>query len=436
MDKLNTAYQRKNQSLEFNLRLKSVHIIKMSEEKDNLKSIKVYKFNNTKENWHEFALKFRVIADTRGYYGIIDGDVTPPDEKETITITTEDKGDVLKDKRDKLKARAANKLGYRDLVMSTEGISLNIVENATSEELMKGDLKKAWERLERRWNLKTREDKVEVYTKFLNYKLENTRQRPIDWITFMEKKRAELMNTGHIMDDEMFITHLLNSPPQSEYEGAILVIKDKLRKGPVEIPEIEQVLEDKYQAMKHAKGWEEEEDDYALFASPSNRKGPKKAFKGHCGYCGEFGHKAADCPNKKSNQNKGQKTKTQHKKRQYGKGDSRGKGHLDMSKIKCFNCGENGHFAHDCPRACDNANIAQESEQKGKLESMLDLDSTSVSEECVMVCMELQYEDASEDKVVYGDQGISAEEYEKATYDEFMKTQSEEEDEVKCNVAQ
>ena len=86
------------------------------------------------------------------------------------------------------------------------------------------------------------------------------------------KKRAEHMNTGHIMDDETFITHLLSSLPQSEYEGAILVIKDKLRKGPVDLPEIEQVLEDKYQALKHAKGWEEEEDDYALFASPSNKK--------------------------------------------------------------------------------------------------------------------------------------------------------------------
>ena len=93
------------------------------------------------------------------------------------------------------------------------------------------------------------------------------------------------------MDDETFITHLLNSLPQTEYVGAILVKKDKLRKGPVEIPEIEQVLEDKYQAMKHAKAWEEEEDDYALFASPSNKQRPKKAFTGHCGYCGEFGHK-------------------------------------------------------------------------------------------------------------------------------------------------
>ena len=113
------------------------------------------------------------------------------------------------------------------------------------------------------------------------------------------------MNTWHRMEDETFITHLLNSLPQSEYEEAILVIKHKLRKGHMELSEIEQVLEHKYQAMKHAKGCDEEEDDYALFAGPSNKKMPEKAFKGGCGYCGEFGHKAADCPNKKSNQNKG-----------------------------------------------------------------------------------------------------------------------------------
>ena len=184
--------------------------------------------------------------------------------------------------------------------------------------------------------------------------------------------------------------------------------------------------------MKHAKGWEEEEDDYAIIASPNNKKGPKKAFKGRCGYCGEFRYKAAECPNKKSNQNKGQKSKTHQKKKQHGKGDSKGKGHLDMSKIKCFNYGEYGHFAHDCPKARDNANIAQEIEQKGKLESMLHLDSTSVSEECAMVCTELQYEDASEQEVVYSDQGISIEEYEKATYDNLTKTQREEEDKVKC----
>ena len=46
---------------------------------------------------------------------------------------------------------------------------------------------------------------------------------------------------------------------------------------------------------------------------------------------------------------------------------------------------------------------------------MLDLNSTSVCEECMMVCRELQYEDVDEDHIVYGDQGINAEEYEKTT---------------------
>ena len=164
----------------------------MSEEKDGLKSIKVYKFNYTKESLHEFALKFRVIADDRGYDDIIEGIGTPPDEEEDLDILDEDDAAVIKSKKEKQLARAANKKGLRDLVMSTEGISLNIVENAVSDKLTRGDLKKAWGRLERCWNPKTREDKVQFYTKFLHYKLENVKQRPIDWLAFMEKKRNEL----------------------------------------------------------------------------------------------------------------------------------------------------------------------------------------------------------------------------------------------------
>ena len=237
------------------------------------------------------------------------------------------------------------------------------------------------------------------------------------------------------MDDETFITHLLNSLPQTEYEGAILVIKDKLRKGPVEIPEIEQVLEDKNQAMKHAKGWEEEEDNYALFASPSNKKVPRKHSKDVVDTVENLDTKQQIVQTRKATKIR-VKIKNSAKEKQHGKGDSKGKGHLDMSKIKCFNCGEYGHFACDCPKARDNTNIARESEQKGKSESMLDLNSTSVSEECAMVCTELQYEDASKDEVVYGDQGISGEEYEKGTYGDLMKTESEEEDKIKCTVAQ
>ena len=94
----------------------------------------------------------------------------------------------------------------------------------------------------------------------------------------MEKKGSELFNTGHEMEDETF-THLLNSLPQVEYEGAILVIKEKLRKDKVDLPEIEQILEDKYQSMKTAKGWDDEEDDYALFTSHTNKRKYKNSLK-------------------------------------------------------------------------------------------------------------------------------------------------------------
>ena len=83
----------------------------MSEEMESLKSIKVYKFNTTKESWHEFALNFRVIADDRGYDDIIEGIETPPDEKEDLEILEKDNAAVKKSKKEKQLARAATKKG-------------------------------------------------------------------------------------------------------------------------------------------------------------------------------------------------------------------------------------------------------------------------------------------------------------------------------------
>ena len=86
-------------------------------------------------------------------------------------------------------------------------------------------------------------------------------------------------NTGYIMDNEMFITHLLNSLPQAEYKGTILVINERLRSSSCDLAQVEQLLEDKYLSMRYVKGWEEEEDDYALFASPAKKEGQKNSLK-------------------------------------------------------------------------------------------------------------------------------------------------------------
>ena len=107
-----------------------------------------------------------------------------------------------------------------------------------------------------------------------------------------------------------------------------------------------------------------------------------------------------------------------------------------MSNIKCYNCGEYGHYAHDCLKPHDNANIAQENEQNMKFKNLLDLDNSSVNEECAMMCTDIHSEDGDEDIIVYGDQGVSTEEHDETMYSELMKTQSEEEDTVNSIVAQ
>ena len=98
------------------------------------------------------------------------------------------------------------------------------------------------------------------------------------------------------------------------------MIKERLRGSTCDLAQVEQLLEDKYLSMKLVKDWEEEGDNYALFASPAKKKGQKKQFKGRCGYCGEIGHKAANCPDKKSkkkedSQDKSDKKETQKPKR-------------------------------------------------------------------------------------------------------------------------
>ena len=52
-----------------------------------------------------------------------------------------------------------------------------------------------------------------------------------------------------------------------------------------------------------------------MFASPAKKKGPKKQFKGRCGYCGEIGHKAAKCPDKKGKKKEDSQDKSDKKRR-------------------------------------------------------------------------------------------------------------------------
>ena len=45
-----------------------------------------------------------------------------------------------------------------------------------------------------------------------------------------------------------------------------------------------------------------------------------------------------------------------------------------------------GHLDRDCPKPCENTNIARENEQNRKLVELMDFGDDSVCKECAMIC--------------------------------------------------
>ena len=90
------------------------------------------KFNSRKEDWAEFAMKFRAIADERGYDKSLDRSETVPAEDAKLADDNT--------RREKKRLRKMNKTGYRDLALATKEMSLTIVGSAKTDDFPSGDL--------------------------------------------------------------------------------------------------------------------------------------------------------------------------------------------------------------------------------------------------------------------------------------------------------
>ena len=57
----------------------------------------------------------------------------------------------------------------------------------------------------------------------------------------MERNRNELENAGHEMDDETYLTHVMASLHQEDYQATILTLKAKLREDDLMIEDSETI---------------------------------------------------------------------------------------------------------------------------------------------------------------------------------------------------
>ena len=105
--------------------------------------------------------KIMLIADERVYDKILEGTVNVPRDSD------------MTGREANAQINAANKRGYRDLILATKDTSLTMVANAKTDALPKGDLHLAWKKLEKRWDPKSRDDKIDSLSKFIWLKMEN-----------------------------------------------------------------------------------------------------------------------------------------------------------------------------------------------------------------------------------------------------------------------
>ena len=309
---------------------------------DELKAIKVLKFEGKESEWERWSEKFVALARARGFAGILLGTEQAPNADEDIDRKKTDGSYELTDaeRKEKKRLRQANGNAYINLQLSCEDLPYDLVSLAKTEELPDGCARDAWERLTSEYDLTEGEDKITLLTMFQKNQLEDVRTNITVWLTSLAMQVIKLKKLNHVLDEEYQITHILASLPK-EYSSVVEQVKIDRRTSStlITMDEIKKRLKERYLQLKKEHGWSEEEMALNVKSGNNQNKNVKKGnkgkfFKGRCNHCGKYGHKKADCWDLKNKKEKPQENEKKVQK--------------DKSKIRCYKCGQLGHYANEC----------------------------------------------------------------------------------------
>jgi len=288
-----------------------------------LKSIRVIEFSGRTTDWEGWSEKFLARAKRKGYKKLLVGKETVP--KVSAYADAEGKDDATSKKIVKL--GDANEEAFEDVILSINHttkqgkVAFSLVKNCKTSDYPEGNCKLAWDRLVAKYAPKTAPSLLKLKKQFANSRLGDAEMHPDEWITELESLRNDMdkISLSAKMTDQDFMIHVLNNLPV-EYDVVLDGMESRLMLpdgdlNKLTIEDIRDKLNNRFERMDERESQSKQEMAFANFA---------KQFKGACYNCGQYGHKGAECPNKRTNNGKGK------------------------GKLICFYCGEEGHVAEKC----------------------------------------------------------------------------------------